>query len=65
MGNWKAFVSKVMSGKQHIELYDLITDPREQHDVSAEHPKVVEHMLSVIRKEHKEPALDNFKMPIW
>jgi arylsulfatase A-like enzyme len=35
-----------------IELYDLETDPSEQHDVVAEHPDVVARLSEVLKSQH-------------
>ncbi|WP_421828657.1 sulfatase [Larkinella sp.] len=40
-GHWKLLVNADGSG---TELYDLATDPAEQKDVAAQHPKVVDEM---------------------
>ena len=65
MGNWKAFVPQVRKGNQHVELYDLATDPREQNDVSAQHPEVVNRVLEIFRSEHQDPEIKGFLLPVW
>lgn len=47
IGPWKLIVK---SGKP--ELYNLDSDIHEDHDVSAEHPELVESMCAVIHSQH-------------
>ena len=65
IGQWKAFVPGVMKGNREVELYNLTKDPREQVNVAAEHPEIVNKALEIIRKQHQEPEVELFKMPIW
>lgn len=65
MGKWKGFVNNIKKGNRHLELYDLEVDPREQHDVSEQHPEIVERMLEILRTEHSTPELKQFDMPVW
>ncbi len=54
MGNWKAV--RLAPGRP-LELYDLMTDPAEAHDVAAKNPDVlakVEVILKTARTESKE-----------
>ena len=37
------------------ELYDLKSDPSEQHDVAAEHPDVVKQLEAYMREAHSPP----------
>lgn len=48
-GDWKLVVDH---GK--CRLYDLGKDLHEDHDVSADHPDVVEELKRVVRREHRE-----------
>lgn len=65
MGEWKAFVGHIKKGNRKIELYNLAKDPREQHDVSSEHPDLVEKALSIFRSQHTDPIVEGFRMPVW
>lgn len=56
-GDWKLISKK---GKCH--LYDLSKDIHEDHDVSSEHPEIVEQLKDIIYKEHTNS--DNFKVTI-
>jgi arylsulfatase len=40
-GDWKAVLRDRSKGNDHLELYDLATDPGEQHDLAPARPDVV------------------------
>ncbi len=49
--NWKAVKRQVHKDPDApVELYDLSTDPQEQHDVSAAHPDLVEKMKGFFKR---------------
>ncbi|MBN1590413.1 MAG: arylsulfatase [Pirellulales bacterium] len=52
-GRWKSLVKKA---GQPLELYDLATDPAEQHNVAAEHPDVVARIEKYLKTARSEPA---------
>lgn len=47
-----------------MELFNLADDPRETHDVAAEHPEIVERMWSYVFSSHEEPENPKFRMRI-
>lgn len=49
-GRWKGIVKPFAS--DHFELYDLETDPGEDHDVAAQHPEIVARLRQIIREQH-------------
>lgn len=52
-GNWKLVKQGVKQPGQHsVELYDLASDPSEQHDLAAKHPEVVSQLLQYIEEAH-------------
>ena len=65
MGDWKAFVKDVHKGNRNIELYNLSSDPREQNNVAAEHPEIVEQVLDIFRTEHTDAEIVQFNLPVW
>lgn len=65
MGKWKAFVKNVLKGNREVELYDLSVDPREQNNVAAEYPEVVEQVLAIFRTAHTAPDVKRFQLPVW
>jgi arylsulfatase A-like enzyme len=59
MGDWKGVRIPMLTGE--IELYDLRTDPGEQHDVAAAHPDVVERIRQIMQEAHVPSPL--WKVP--
>lgn len=67
---WKGIRTELQRGKTEpdlrIQLYDLIEDPSEEHDVSAENPEVVTRIETLMTSERVPsiafpfPALDKF-----
>jgi arylsulfatase len=62
MGKWKAVRQNIQKGELAIELYDLETDLQEQINVAAEHPKLIEEIITIFKEQHTVPAIDKFKM---
>lgn len=63
MGKWKGIRKNIMEeGNLEIELYNLETDLREQHNVAAQHLDVVEKIERIMEQAHTLPARDAFKM---
>jgi arylsulfatase A len=46
--------------KPATELYNISVDPREQRDLAAQNPHVVERLLSIARREHQKSDLFPF-----
>jgi arylsulfatase len=61
-GRWKAIRSGIRKGRMTISLYDLESDPREERDVAAQHPDIVNQMELLLRDARTSPALDAFKL---
>jgi arylsulfatase A-like enzyme len=64
MGKWKAIRHNVNppgrakeAKPSAIELYDLPGDPKEEHDVAAQHPDVVEKIAAIMREQHTKSDL--------
>lgn len=57
-GDWKLVVVK---GVPH--LYNLATDLHEDHDLSADHPQIVEQLVDIIRKEHRDNPMFEVTLP--
>jgi arylsulfatase A-like enzyme len=53
MGDWKAVKTKPAANAP-IELYNLKTDPKEQHDVSAENPAIMKKMRQILVQAHSD-----------
>ncbi len=55
LGHWKAHLVNRPIGSGQWELYDLSTDPGENHNLAKEHPKKLKQLVSSYQKYH----LDN------
>ncbi|MCD6331821.1 MAG: arylsulfatase [Bacteroidales bacterium] len=60
MGPWKGIRMNMQKGNLSIQLYNLDEDIREEHDVAAEHPDIVEQIRKIMEKEHQKAALKRF-----
>ena len=70
VGDWKAIRQRLRPARTNvpprlqIELYNLATDPSEEHDVAAANPDVVARLEAILRAQHRPspefplPALD-------
>ena len=61
MGKWKGIVNNIRKGNSTMELYDLESDLREEHDVAAEHPDIVRKLTRLMEKSHTEPENSKFR----
>ncbi|WP_116125752.1 arylsulfatase [Lewinella sp. IMCC34183] len=60
-GRWKGVRYGVLEDPAAaLELYDLQTDPGEQHDLAGQHPAVVARLDSLIRVSHSESSVFPF-----
>ena len=59
MGDWKLVVKK---GIPH--LYDLSSDIHEDKDISADHPDIVQKMVDIIKKEHRDNEYSKITLPL-
>ena len=62
MGKWKAIRRNLLKGNLEIELYDLENDIREEHNVAANYPEVVEKIAQIMKNQHVEAELKRFKI---
>jgi len=52
VGDWKAVRQNLRKGQIVTELYNLKSDPGEQHDVAAEQPELVQRLVQLMAQEH-------------
>jgi len=50
--SWKGIRKNIFDGNNHIELYDLETDIKENDDVASQHPEIVRIIDSIMSAEH-------------
>ncbi len=63
-GKWKGLVQNVKEGGSEMKLYDLEADPREDNNLAAEHPEIVERLWSIIESEHSPVPSHNPKFEL-
>jgi arylsulfatase len=63
MGKWKGIRMNIFKGNMQIELYDLYADPREEHDLSQDHPDIIRRMEEIMLREHEPPEVERFRIP--
>ncbi len=57
MGKWKAIRKNIFDGNMEIELYNLETDLREQHNVALEYPDIIEKIRDIMVISHTPSSL--------
>lgn len=62
-GPWKAILQNIDKGNSHIELFNLDSDPREEHDIAADHPTIVSQLQAIMEQEHDAPSNPIFEFP--
>ncbi len=60
-GRWKAIRPTLKKNPDVFELYDLLADPGEQHNVAADHPDLVAQAARIMREQHTPSTLFPFK----
>ncbi|GLR18946.1 arylsulfatase [Portibacter lacus] len=61
MGKWKGIKLKMANNfDAPIALYNLEMDLREENDVSANNPQIVEEMKRIMKKEHEQSEVFSF-----
>ncbi len=63
MGNWKAIRRHISKGNLKIELFDLERDLREERDVAAAHPEIVQKIEKILQAAHTPTELEKFRQP--
>ncbi len=64
MNNWKGIARDIHERDEIIfELYNLEKDPLEEHDLSTQFPEIVDTFQRIIRTEHEEAEIEQFRIP--
>ena len=62
MNQWKAVrMNMSINPNSPIELYNLNQDIREQENLAAQYPKVIEEITQIMKKEHSPSTIFQFK----
>ena len=63
MGKWKGVIQNIRrDGESDLVLFDLETDPREQHNLTAEHPDIQQTLREKMAEAHEEPLVSRFTL---
>lgn len=62
MGKWKAYITNIYKGNAKLQLFDLNSDPTEQHDVADKYPDVVKSLELKMKEAHTDPEVKSFAM---
>jgi arylsulfatase A len=60
-GRWKGVRRDILKGNRQIELYDLVRDPREQHNLAGTNPGIVRQIEKIMADNHQPSPL--FPLP--
>jgi arylsulfatase A-like enzyme len=60
MGPWKGLRLNMQKGNTTVMLFNLDNDTKEQNDVAAENPGVVNEILAIMKKEHRKSEFSRF-----
>ena len=62
MGKWKGIRKNIQDGNVGLELYDLAEDMREQSDLAAQNPEIVDQIEHIMTTARTEPEIERFRM---
>ncbi|MFC2102307.1 arylsulfatase [Bacteroidota bacterium] len=52
MGKWKAIRKNIKKGNLEIELYNLESDIREEHNIAKDNPQIIRQIEEILKQEH-------------
>ena len=61
MGKWKAIRKNIRKGNMKIQLFNLETDIREERDVAAQNPEIVQKIEKILKDAHTPSELKAFR----
>lgn len=62
MGNWKGLRRNLHRGNLQLELYNLVQDAGEQHNVAGRHPDIVKRIEKIMSEQHVASAIFPIKV---
>jgi arylsulfatase len=63
IGKWKGIRANIKKkGNMKIQLFNLKKDIQEQHNVTGQHPEIVQKISHIMSIQHTVPKVDAFKM---
>ena len=64
MDNWKGIKKNLFKGSTPLALYDLSTDLKEQNDLAAQYPEIVQKIENFMDQAHTTPEQEKFRIPV-
>lgn len=61
MNKWKGIITDIRKGNQKMQLFNLETDLKEEHDVSSEYPEIVEKLYKLMDEAYSLPENPKFR----
>jgi arylsulfatase A-like enzyme len=61
---FKGIRRDMLEGETALQLFDLESDPREEHDVADAHPGVVAEIEAILEREHTPSPIERFRFPV-
>jgi len=61
MGKWKAIRSHISKGNMKIELFNLENDIREEKNVAAANPEIVQKIEKILKEAHTQAEMEKFR----
>jgi len=62
LGHWKGIRKDIAKGNTEIELYNLDNDIKEENNVAADFPEIIEQMENIMIKEHETSTIERFRL---
>lgn len=63
LGDWRGVAENLSKGGPVVfQLFDLAVDPKENKDLSAEHPEIIDLMMESVRESRTPPVIDAFQI---
>jgi len=66
MGDWKLIRMNLKNKNKEptLALYNLKDDIREEHNVAAQHPEIIEKAAAIFKEQHRNSAVERFRIPV-
>jgi arylsulfatase len=62
MGQWKGVILNMKKGNTTMELYNLEQDPREQNDLAAQNPGLVDSIRQIMASQHTPAVIERWQI---
>ena len=62
IGKWKGIRSNIFKGNLNVQIPNLENVIREQNDVAAQHPEIVQQIEAIFTREHTPSEIERFRI---